>query len=98
MNVDFHVHGLLSKRKDFNEEFFMNEIHFSKSNGLNGIVLCEHFNAKDFLTIYDFLENNFPYDGDRYIVDEISVFPAMEVSVKNKGHVILAGDRESYYI
>lgn len=95
MNVDFHVHGLLSKRKDFNKDFFMNEIHFSKSSGLNGIVLCEHFNAKDFLNIYNYLENNFPYDGDRYIVDKISVFPAIEVSVKNKGHVILAGDRES---
>ena len=95
MNMDFHVHGLLSKRKDFNKEFFMNEIHFAKSNGLNGIILCEHFNAKDFLVIYDFLENNFIYEGDRYIVEGISVFPAMEVSIKNKGHVILAGDRHS---
>ena len=95
MNMDFHVHGLLSKRKDFNKEFFMNEIYFAKSSGLNGIILCEHFNAKDFLVIYDFLENNFTYEGDRYIVEGISVFPAMEVSVKNKGHVILAGDKDN---
>ena len=95
MNMDFHVHGLLSKRKDFNEEFFMNEIYFSKVNGLNAIVLCEHFNAKDFLVIYEFLEKKYSYDGDRYIVDGISVFPAMEVSIKNKGHVILCGDREN---
>jgi len=95
MNMDFHVHGLLSKRKDFNKEFFMNEIHFAKSSGINGIILCEHFNAKDFLVIYDFLENNFIYEGDRYIVEDISVFPAMEVGIKNKGHVILAGDRDS---
>ena len=72
MNMDFHVHGLLSKRKDFNKEFFMNEIYFAKSNGLNGILLCEHFNAKDFLVIYDFLEKNFIYEGDRYIVEGIS--------------------------
>ena len=95
MNMDFHVHGLLSKRKDFNKEFFMSEIYFAKSNGLNGIILCEHFNAKDFLVIYDFLEKNFIYEGDRYIVEGISVFPAMEVSIKNKGHVILAGERDS---
>ena len=68
MNVDFHVHGLLSKRKDFNKDFFMNEIYFSKDNGLDAIVLCEHFNAKDFLVIYDFLEKNYTYDGDRYII------------------------------
>ncbi len=95
MNMDFHVHGLLSKIKDFNKEFFINEIYFAKSNGLNGIILCEHFNAKDFLVIYDFLEKNFIYEGDRYIVEGISVFPGMEVSIKNKGHVILAGERES---
>lgn len=95
MNMDFHVHGLLSKRKDFNKEFFMNEIYFAKSNGLNGIILCEHFNAKDFLVIYDFLQKNFIYEGDRYIVEGISVFPGMEVSIKNKGHVILGGERES---
>lgn len=93
--MDFHVHGLLSKIKDFNKEFFINEIYFAKSNGLNGIILCEHFNAKDFLVIYDFLEKNFIYEGDRYIVEGISVFPGMEVSIKNKGHVILAGERES---
>ena len=62
MNMDFHVHGLLSKRKDFNEEFFMNEIYFSKVNGLNAIVLCEHFNAKDFLVIYEFLEKKYSYE------------------------------------
>ena len=65
----------------------MSEIYFAKSNGLNGIILCEHFNAKDFLVIYDFLEKNFIYEGDRYIVEGISVFPGMEVSIKNKGHV-----------
>ena len=95
MNIDFHVHGLLSKRKDFNKEFFMNEIYFCKNNGIDAIVLSEHFNAKDFVVIYDFLEKNYTYEGDRYIVDNISIFPAMEVSVKNKGHVIICGDRES---
>lgn len=95
MNIDFHVHGLLSKRKDFNREFFMNEIYFSKLNNLNAILLSEHFNAKDFLNIYDFLDKNYSYQGDRYLVEGISVFPAMEVSIKNKGHVILSGDRES---
>lgn len=95
MNIDFHVHGLLSKRKDFNEEFFMNEIRFAKENMIDGIVLCEHFNAKDFYLIYEYLEKNFTYEGDRYLVNDISVFPALEVSVKNKGHVIVAGDRDS---
>lgn len=95
MNIDFHVHGLLSKRKDFNQEFFMSEIRFARENMIDGIVLCEHFNARDFCLIHEFLEKNFAYEGDRYLVNNTSVFPALEVSVKNKGHVIIVGDRDS---
>ena len=36
MNIDFHVHGLLSKRKDFYEKFFLNEIKYAKSSALWG--------------------------------------------------------------
>ena len=64
MNVDFHVHGLLSKRKDFNKDFFMNEIYFSKDNGLDAIVLCEHFNAICFNVIYKYLEENYMMEID----------------------------------
>lgn len=93
MNIDFHVHGLLSKRKDFNEKFFLNEIRYANDNNINGIVLCEHFNAINFKDIYGYLDKNFRYEGNRYIVDGVAIFPAMEVSIKNKGHVIICGDR-----
>ena len=89
MNIDFHVHGLLSKRKDFNEKFFLSEVRYAKENNIDGIVLCEHFNADNYRTIYKYLHNNYAYEGSRYIVEGISIFPAMEVSVKNKGHVII---------
>ena len=56
MNIDFHVHGLLSKRKDFNEKFFLNEIKYAKRNSIDGIILCEHFNAISFKIIYNYLE------------------------------------------
>lgn len=95
MNIDFHVHGLISKRKDFNEEFFLSEIDFAKENNIDAILLSEHFNAKDFYIIYEYLEKNYIYEGDRYLVNDVSIFPAIEVSVKNKGHVIISGDRDS---
>ena len=94
MNIDFHVHGLLSKRKDFNERFFLNEIKYAKRNGIDGIVLCEHFNAICFKKIYSYLEENYIYKGNRYMVEGVSVFPALEVNIKGKGHVIIAGDRD----
>ena len=56
MNIDFHVHGLLSKRKDFNEKFFLNEIKYAKRNSIEGIILCELFNAIFFNIIYNYLE------------------------------------------
>lgn len=95
MNIDFHVHGILSKRKEFNITFFMNEILYAKECNVDGIFLCEHYNAIEFNKIHEYLRSNYSYDGDRYIVDNVSVFPAIEVSVKNKGHVVLANDRDS---
>jgi len=59
MNIDFHVHGLLSKRKDFNERFFNEEIEYAKQNKLNGIIMCEHFNAINFKEIYKYLKENY---------------------------------------
>ena len=94
MNIDFHVHGLLSKRKDFNENLFLNEIKYAKDNNIDALVLCEHFNAINYLCIYEYLKNNYDYSGNRYDVNGVYIFPAMEVSVKNKGHVIITGDRE----
>ncbi|CDM69674.1 PHP domain protein [Clostridium bornimense] len=91
MNIDFHVHGLLSKKKDFNEKFFLEEINSAKSNNIEGIILCEHFQAIAFNDIYKYLEVNYPYKNGRYLVNGISIFPAMEVSIKDGGHIILSG-------
>ena len=43
MNIDFHVHGLLSKRKDFNEnvnkDCSWSIINFKVISSLNGIKI-----------------------------------------------------------
>lgn len=95
MNLDFHVHGLLSKKSDFNEELFLQGIENAKDQGLDGFILCEHFNAKNILSIYKYLEDNYRYIGDKYIVNGFSVFLGMEVDIKNGGHVIVSGNREN---
>ena len=58
MNLDFHVHGLLSKKSEFNKELLLQGIENAKDQGLDGFILCEHFNAKDILSIYRYLEEN----------------------------------------
>ena len=95
MNIDFHVHGLISKRKEFNSRFLLSEIQVAKDSGIDALVLCEHYNAIEYYNIYNFLRDNYVYEGNRYIVDGVSIFPAMEVSVKGKGHVIVISERDS---
>lgn len=95
MNIDFHVHGLLSKKSKFDEELFLQAIENAKENGLNTFVLCEHFNAKDIYSIQSYLRENYEYEYDRYIVNDFSVFIGMEIDIKNGGHVILCGNRDN---
>ncbi|MGL5315531.1 MAG: PHP-associated domain-containing protein [Peptostreptococcaceae bacterium] len=95
MNLDFHVHGLLTKKCDFNEALFLQGIETAKEQGLDGYILCEHFNSNDILTIYEYLNNNYEYIGDKYIVSGLSIFVGMEVDVKNGGHVIVSGNRDN---
>ena len=95
MNLDFHVHGLLTKKSNFNEELFLQGIEIAKEQGLDGYILCEHFNAIYIDDIHEYLRSNYKYIGDRYIVNNFSVFLGMEVDIKNGGHVIISGNRDS---
>lgn len=95
MNIDFHVHGLLSKKNDFDKELFLQAIENAKENGLDAFVLCEHFNARDVYGIQNYLRENHKYEKDRYIINGFSVFLGMEIDVKNGGHVILCGNRDN---
>lgn len=97
MNMDFHVHGILSKKLNFNKDLFLQGIEFAKNNGLNGFVLCEHFNAKDIESSFSFLEDNFKYENDRYDVNKFYVYLGMEVDIRYGGHVIVCGNREKIY-
>lgn len=94
MNLDFHVHGLLTKKSNFDEELFLQGIEVAKEQGLDGYILCEHFNARYIDDIHNYLRENYVYVGDKYIVNNFSVFIGMEVDIKNGGHIIVAGNRD----
>ncbi|MPQ44000.1 PHP domain-containing protein [Clostridium tarantellae] len=94
MNIDFHVHGLISKKMHFDENIFLQGINYAKESGLDAFIMCEHFNAVYFEEIYNYLNEKFPYRGDRYLINDFSVFLGIEVSVKNKGHIILSSGRD----
>ena len=63
--MDFHVHGILSKKLKFNEELFLQGIEFAKNSMLDAFVLCEHFNAVDIDSTFSFLEEHYPYEKER---------------------------------
>lgn len=97
MNLDFHVHGILSKKLNFDTELFISGINFAKNNGLDGFILCEHFNAVDIDSTFSFLEDNFTYENDRYDVNGFYVYLGMEVDIRYGGHVIVCGTRQEIY-
>ena len=97
MNIDFHVHGILSKKLNFNKDLFLQGIDFAKNNGLDGFVLCDHFNAVDIESSFLFLEDNFAYEDNRYDVNKFYVYLGMEVDIRYGGHVIVCGNRDEIY-
>lgn len=97
MKLDFHVHGLLTKKSEFDEKLFLQGIEIAKEQGLDGYILCEHFNAKNIYQVHEYLEKNYNYLGDRYIVNDFYIFVGMEVDIKNGGHVIVSGNRKDVF-
>lgn len=95
MNFDFHTHGKLSKKVDFSLDYFQNMVKSAKENGLDGFALTEHFNTRHFFDVYNTLDATYPYEHGYYLVDNVKVFPGMEVDIREVGHILIVADRET---
>ncbi|MGP4077489.1 PHP domain-containing protein [Halobacillus sp. K22] len=95
MNIDFHTHANLSKKIAVSTEEFKEKMESAHENGLDAVAITEHFNAENFLSFYEEMEEVFPYQGDHYQVGELKVFPGIEIDVKETGHFLVVGDRDS---
>ena len=95
MNIDFHTHVKISKKSTFMPEYFQEMVKEAKAAGLDAIALTEHFNTLNLLDVYNYLDNNFPYQDDYYDVEGLKIFPGIEVDVKEVGHILLISRRES---
>ena len=93
MNFDFHTHGKLSKKVEFSLDYFKKMVKAAKANGLNGFALTEHFNTKNFFDVYNILDEEFSYEHGYYKVEDIKVFPGMEVDIQEVGHILIIADR-----
>ncbi len=93
MVIDFHYHTLLWKNCPFYLDFFMKTIASVKKQKIDAIAITDHYNAKHFEDIYRKLDENYPYNGECYIVEGVRVFPGVELSIHEHGHIIAIGEK-----
>lgn len=94
MRIDFHSHVKISKKTDFMPEYFQEMMKEAREAGLTGIAMTEHFNTRRYKDIYDFLDKQYRYVNDYYLIDGLKLFPGIEVDVKEIGHILLIGNRK----
>lgn len=94
MKIDLHTHGKWSKDIDFSYEYYV-EMMRAASKYVDAVALTEHFNTKDFLNIYEVLDNKAIYRNGHYIVEGVKVFPGIEVDVAQQSHILVIGSREA---
>jgi hypothetical protein len=93
MFIDFHTHTKLSKKTDFSLSYFYRMIGAARKAGLHATALTEHFNTRNFHEIYDTLDRELPYRDHYYDVDGFRVFCGIEMDIREKGHILLIGER-----
>lgn len=91
MKIDFHTHGKLAKNLPFSEEYTVQLFKEAKRRGLDALCLTEHFNTQEFEKIYGYITENYPKDGDTYLVEGVRVFPGLEVDIQEGGHNLVIG-------
>ena len=94
MVIDFHYHTLLWKKSPFYMDFFLKTIASIKRQKIDAVAITDHYNAKNFEDIYSSLDENYSYNGEYYDVDGIKIFPGVELSIHEHGHIIAIGKKE----
>lgn len=94
MIIDFHTHVKISKNSTFLPDYFQAMIKEAKANGLTALALTEHFNTIKFFSIYEYLNENYPYHSGYYDIDGLRLYPGIEVDIYEGGHILLIGERE----
>lgn len=94
MNIDFHVHGKISKKNEFNQELFEQGMVYAKESGLDAVCLTEHFNAPGYERMIEMIEKKYHYNGHYYCVEGMRVYPGLEVDVLGGGHILVIASKE----
>jgi len=94
LKIDLHTHGKWSKDIDFSYEYYV-EMMRTASQHVDAVALTEHFNTKDFLNIYEVLDDKAIYHNGYYLIEGVKVFPGIEVDVAEQSHILVIGSRKA---
>lgn len=92
MLIDTHTHGKLAKYLPFSEQYTRSVYQEAKKRGIDALCLTEHFNTQEFEKIYQFIDEQYPKDGDTYLVEGVRVFPGLEIDMLEGGHNLVIGN------
>lgn len=92
MTIDFHMHSEMSRRIPFSEADFNNCIAEAKSENIDCIALTEHYNVNT-NKVYKYLEDNYKYESEYYLVNGIKVFIGTEVTTSMGLDIVFVGNR-----
>ncbi|OON99087.1 MAG: hypothetical protein ATN35_00380 [Epulopiscium sp. Nele67-Bin004] len=98
MKIDFHCHMLLSQKTPFDKWLFEKTIAQAKKMGLDALVLTEHMPAQYFEQMFEYLQENFLYNGLCYNVDGFRLYTGMEVDIEGRGHILVMGERNDVLV
>ncbi len=89
MIIDFHVHGKIKKKYNFDKDSFLLTIEEAKSEGLDSLAITEHCHSNNFFEGYEFLNENYQLLKDYYDVNGFKVFYGMEITTEQELDILV---------
>jgi predicted metal-dependent phosphoesterase TrpH len=90
--IDTHSHPKISKHFEFSPRAVDNMIRQGRRVGLDALSLTEHFHAKNYWDVHNYLEATFPCDRGVFLAGGLALIPGAEVNIREGAHVIVLGE------
>ncbi len=98
MNIDFHVHGALSKKIIFDMDFLRRKLETARKSGLHALALTDHSDCKNVDRVHSALDRELDYVGPHYRAQGLRLLPGLEVEVSEGPHLLVVSDRDTIRI
>jgi predicted metal-dependent phosphoesterase TrpH len=90
--IDTHTHPNMSKHFPFNPQVIPRMVARGRRIGLDAIALTEHFHAREYWKIHEYLDATYAQDRGVFQADGLALVPGAEVNIREGAHVIVLGD------